>query len=690
MQLSGELDRVAIGLRVGNSDGGLSGEQCDQHVVEVREAVAVAAVQVERADAFALEQQRSGKEAPDPATAGVGEELRPAFGRFLDVDPQDCAVAHRLQARTFVPDVLALVDLERPVVGVGRGDVLPVEMERDAGGVAVRDHACGQICDALQGAVDPFLADQELGQLVHGHGDLVRARLQGFRQCDDIGGLAALLLAHAPPVHARNIDHQAMRNTGFVAIDSVGVVGLGTMGAGIAEVFARSGFEVVAVEVDDALVDAGRRRIETSLGRAVDRGRLEPAERDAIVGRLTFTSDRSRLTGADLVIEAVPERLEIKASLFDELDRICPPETILATNTSSLPVTQIAAATGRPGRVVGMHFFNPAPVMRLVEVVHTVLSDTDAVESVRDLATRCGKIPVVVADRAGFVANALLFGYLNQAARMAETHHATTTDIDTAMTAACGLPMGPLLLMDLIGLDVCLEVLEVMYAETRDQRYAAAPLLRRLVMAHHLGRKSGRGYYSYENGGAEAVVFGDGFHGDAEPHAVQAVGPTVTVAGADDQLVADVTKLLTGPFDLAADAATADVVVHVPTAPRHGTVLEVATRTQVGRSAADRVAAALEGDGRTVVMSKDRPGYIVEALLYPHLNDAARMVDDGYASQSDVDTAMRLGCGYPTGPFGMLDAVGAGAVVERLPAIASSMPSPAVAVSALLHDLARG
>jgi 3-hydroxybutyryl-CoA dehydrogenase len=479
-----------------------------------------------------------------------------------------------------------------------------------------------------------------------------------------------------------------MRNTGIVGIESVGVVGLGTMGAGIAEVFARSGLGVVAVEVDDALVEAGRRRITASLDRAVDRGRLEAAERDAVLSRLTFTADRGRLASADLVIEAVPERLETKASLFDELDRICPPATILATNTSSLPVTQIAAATGRAGRVVGMHFFNPAPVMRLVEIVHTVLSDHDAVESVRDLAARCGKTPVVVTDRAGFVANALLFGYLNQAARMAETRHATTTDIDAAMTAACGLPMGPLSLMDLIGLDVCLEVLEVMYAETRDQRYAAAPLLRRLVMARQLGRKTGRGYYSYEDGAAEAVLSG-GSQDPDEPHDVSAIRPTVTVAGMDDQLLADVTKSLTARFDLAADAAAADVVVHLPTAPRPGAVLELAPRTDVGRSVADDIAASLQGDGRTVVVSKDRPGYIVEALLYPHLNDAARMVDDGYASRADVDTAMRLGCGYPTGPFEMLDAVGARVLVERLPDIALSMPSPAVAVSALLRDLAR-
>jgi 3-hydroxybutyryl-CoA dehydrogenase len=478
-----------------------------------------------------------------------------------------------------------------------------------------------------------------------------------------------------------------VRNTGVVRIQTVGVVGLGTMGAGIAEVFARSGLAVVAVEVDDILVAAGRARIEASLQRTVDRGRLDAAERDAVLRRLTFTSDRTELSSTDLVIEAVPERLEIKAELFDELDRICRDGTILATNTSSLAVTQIAARTGRPDRVVGMHFFNPAPVMRLVEVVHTVLTDAGAVDAVRELAGRCGKTPVVVGDRAGFVANALLFGYLNQAARMAETRHATMTDIDAAMTASCGLPMGPLTLMDLIGLDVCLEVLEVMYAETRDQRYAAAPLLRRLVMARHLGRKTGRGYYSYASGKAEPVALGIDVSA-AEPQGAPAVGPSVVVSGANAQLVAEVTKHLTSVFDLARDPGAADVVVHVPSAPRRGTVVEVAARSQVGVSAVPAVIGRLGADGRVVVECKDRPGYLVEALLFPHLNDAARMVDESYATAEDVDAAMRLGCGYPDGPMAMLAAVGPATVAEGLAAIAATMPSAAVAPAGLLHDLA--
>ena len=355
-----------------------------------------------------------------------------------------------------------------------------------------------------------------------------------------------------------------------MTITTVGVVGLGTMGAGIAEVFARAGRAVVAVEATEALAEQGRNTIEKSLARARDRGRLDETEHDAILGRFAFTASRADLARADLVVEAVPERLDIKTALFDELVGICPEHTVFATNTSSLPVTKLAAATGRPGSVVGMHFFNPAPVMRLVEVVHTVLTDPAVVDAVRDLATECGKTPVVVRDRAGFVANALLFGYLNDAARMAETGRRTVDEIDRLVVEATGFPMGPLTLMDLIGLDVCVEVLEVMYDETRDRRYAPAPLLKRLVMAGHLGRKSGRGYYSYD--GAAAT-------------------PAVEVALLD----------------------------------------------------------------KTAVPEREQPGWVVESLVYPHLDDAVRMLDDNYASRDDIDTAMRLGCGYPRGPFAMLE-----------------------------------
>jgi 3-hydroxybutyryl-CoA dehydrogenase len=220
-----------------------------------------------------------------------------------------------------------------------------------------------------------------------------------------------------------------------VAIRTAGVVGLGTMGAGIVEVFARAGLDVVAVEVNDELLDAGRDRLASSLARAVDRGKLDTAARDTMLARVRFTTDRTDLADTDLVTEAIPERLEVKTAFFADLDKICAAETVFATNTSSLPVTRIAMATGRPERVVGMHFFNPAPVMRLVEVIHTVRTDPAVVDTVRELATRCAKTPVVVGDRAGFAANALLFGYLNAAARAAETGQASVPDIDAAVVA---------------------------------------------------------------------------------------------------------------------------------------------------------------------------------------------------------------------------------------------------------------
>ncbi|HET8601018.1 MAG TPA: 3-hydroxyacyl-CoA dehydrogenase NAD-binding domain-containing protein, partial [Segeticoccus sp.] len=251
-------------------------------------------------------------------------------------------------------------------------------------------------------------------------------------------------------------------------INSVGVVGLGTMGAGIVEVFARGGVRVVGAENTPELAERGRGILEKSTQRAVDRGKLAEADRAALLGRVTFTHRLDDLADVDLAIEAVPEKLDLKRQVFAELDRVVGPEAVLATNTSSLSVTEIAVATGRPERVVGMHFFNPAPVLKLVEVIRTVVADEQVVASVRDLATRLGKKPVVVGDQAGFIANALLFGYLNRAIGMLQNGFASREDIDTAMTVGAGLPMGPFTLLDLIGLDVALEISEVMFAHSRD------------------------------------------------------------------------------------------------------------------------------------------------------------------------------------------------------------------------------
>jgi 3-hydroxybutyryl-CoA dehydrogenase len=305
------------------------------------------------------------------------------------------------------------------------------------------------------------------------------------------------------------------------SLDTVGVVGLGTMGAGIAEVLARSGYAVVGVEINDEALRRGQGHLERSTGKAVQRGRLSAEDQRAILDRVTFATRFDALAGCNLVIEAVPERLDLKQRVFEELDTVCRPDAVLATNTSSLSVTDIAVATGRPERIVGVHFFNPAPVMKLVEIIHTVLTRPEALAAVQGLVEGLGKVGVTVGDRAGFIANRLLFGYLNQAAAMYDSGYATREDIDAAMKAT-GLPMGPLALMDLIGLDVSLEVCEAIYRETRDRRHAPAPVLRRLVTAGLLGRKTGRGFYDH-TATTPATPTGAGT-GTAAPPSVGVVG----------------------------------------------------------------------------------------------------------------------------------------------------------------------
>src|SRR3954464_8179258 len=278
------------------------------------------------------------------------------------------------------------------------------------------------------------------------------------------------------------------------------------MGAGIVEVLARSGIDVVAVEIDDTALERGRKTLTNSTDRAVARGKLSHTDRDALLGRVTFVVGLAALSDADLVIEAVPEQLALKQRVFAELDRVCKPEAILATNTSSLSVTEISVATGRPNRVIGVHFFNPAPVMRLVEVVKTVVTADDVVADIEALCARLGKVDVTIADRAGFIANALLFGYLNHAVGMVESHYATREDIDAAMRLGCGLPMGPLALLDLIGLDTAYEILDTMYRQSRDRLHAPAPILKQMVTAGQRGRKTGRGFYTYEGPDSPKVV----------------------------------------------------------------------------------------------------------------------------------------------------------------------------------------
>jgi 3-hydroxybutyryl-CoA dehydrogenase len=282
-----------------------------------------------------------------------------------------------------------------------------------------------------------------------------------------------------------------------MAIESIGIIGSGIMGSGIAEVAAKAGMTVVLRSRKQESADAMVAGLEKSLDRQVEKGRLEQSARDEVVGRVTATSSLADLSDCDLVIESVVEDLAVKKDLFNELDRVCKEGAILATNTSTLPVVEMAMETSRPDRVVGVHFFNPAPAMALVEIVRPLTASDDTVGAVRAFAEACGKKPVEVKDRAGFIVNALLFPYLNNAVRMLENGTASAEDIDAAMQGGCNFPMGPLALLDLVGLDTSVAILDALYTEFRDPNYATVPLMRRMVSAGQLGRKSGQGFYGY-------------------------------------------------------------------------------------------------------------------------------------------------------------------------------------------------
>ena len=282
-----------------------------------------------------------------------------------------------------------------------------------------------------------------------------------------------------------------------MSIKRVGIVGSGIMGSGIAETASVHGFEVVLRSRSQATADAMVAAMEKSLTKQVDKEKLSPADRDAALSRVTAVSDLGELAGCDLVIESVVEDLAVKKHLFSELDRICAEHAILATNTSTLPVIEMAMETGRPQQVCGIHFFNPAPVMSLVEVVRTITASDETIAAASGFAEACGKSPVLVKDQAGFIVNALLFPYLNNAVRLLENGVASRDDIDTAMKGGCGFPMGPFALLDLVGLDTSLAILDALYGEFRDPNYAAVPLLRRMVAAELFGRKSGRGFFDY-------------------------------------------------------------------------------------------------------------------------------------------------------------------------------------------------
>jgi 3-hydroxybutyryl-CoA dehydrogenase len=282
-----------------------------------------------------------------------------------------------------------------------------------------------------------------------------------------------------------------------MTFQTVGVVGVGQMGSGIVEVFARAGCEVVAREINDELLERGQAYLQRSFARGVERGKIAQADAEAALRHISFTLHLADFSHCDLVIEAATENMTLKKTLFTELDVICKPETILASNTSSLSITEIASATQRPDRVVGLHFFNPVPVMPLIEIVRGLLTSDETLDAARALGAVLKKEIVIAKDNPGFIINLLLVPYLFDAIRALENGVATKEDVDTAIKLGLNHPMGPFTLLDFVGLDTCLFIGDAMYQEFKDARYAAPPLLRRMVTAGLLGRKSGRGFYTY-------------------------------------------------------------------------------------------------------------------------------------------------------------------------------------------------
>ena len=493
-------------------------------------------------------------------------------------------------------------------------------------------------------------------------------------------------------------------------IREVAVIGLGLMGSGIVELVARSGRRVVAIEINQTFLDQGMARLHASLDRAVTRGKITDTVREEMLARIRPTDDiAAGVAGADLVIEAIPERMELKRTLFAQLDEACRADAILATNTSSLSITEIAGGTQYPARVAGLHFFNPAPVMKLVEVISTVLTSPETAETLALLSRDLGKSPVQVSDRAGFIVNALLVPYLNHAVRLLETAQATREDIDKAATVGLGLPMGPLTLLDLIGLDTSLAVLEVVQAEFGGTRYAPASLLRKLCDARLFGRKSGRGFYDYRHStpsaaaedhdlvsapvpGEVALIRDSGGLLDELASQIAAAGISVAPQpSAETGLVI----VAADPEHRVLDAALAvghpaDVVGIHFTGTDDGkpglTELVLPDVTAPGTAAKARALAARLG--LNAVISRDRPGFLTEALACTQYNDAVRMFQDGYASPADIDTAMMLGCGYPRGPLQMLDDAGPAHVVTVLEAMHAATGDPAFTPVPLLAEYA--
>ncbi|MFE5541222.1 3-hydroxyacyl-CoA dehydrogenase family protein [Streptomyces sp. NPDC056492] len=576
------------------------------------------------------------------------------------------------------------------------------------------------------------------------------------------------------------------QSTGQSAFQTIAVVGLGTMGTGIAEVLAQAGREVIGIDISEAATRRATAALAAATARSVARERLTEQEREGVLARFRTFTELTAAADADLVIEVVPENYEVKQRLFRELDAIVRPDTILATGTNALSVTRLAAESQRPERVLGLHFFNPAPAMKLVEVVSSVLTAPPAVEAVTELARELGKEPVSVGDRPGFVADGLLFGYLNQAAAMYESKYASREDIDAAMRLGCGLPMGPLALLDLIGVDTARTVLEAMYASSGDRLHAPAPILGHLAEAGLTGQKSGRGFYTYAEPGSSTVVRDaqtplDGARlTEGRPVAKVGVAGSGTMASgiaqvfaqagfavvlaARSQEKASAAKAAIGKsldravskgrlteenaartleritpagsldafadVDLAVEAVAEDLAVKqelfaaLDKVCKPGAVLATTTSSlpviavaRVTSRPQDVIgmhffnpapAMKLVEVVRTVLTSDDvhatvreiclkvrkhpvdcgdRAGFIVNALLFPYLNNAVKMVEQHYASLDDIDAAMKLGGGYPMGPFELLDVVGLDVSLAIEKVLHKEFRDPGLAPSPLLEHL---
>ncbi|MFJ2768871.1 3-hydroxyacyl-CoA dehydrogenase family protein [Streptomyces sp. NPDC087300] len=570
------------------------------------------------------------------------------------------------------------------------------------------------------------------------------------------------------------------------SMNTVAVIGLGTMGTGIAEVLARAGREVIGIDISQAAATRAVTALEASTARAVRRERLTEEERRGTLARFRTFTDLQAAADADLVIEVVPESYEIKQRIVRELDAVVRPETIIATGTNALSVTRLAAESARPERVLGLHFFNPAPAMKLVEVVSSVLTAPAAVAAVTDLAYALGKEPVAVGDRPGFVADGLLFGYLNQAAAMYEAKYASREDIDAAMKLGCGLPMGPLALLDLIGVDTARTVLDAMYAESHDRLHAPAPILKQLSEAGLTGRKSGRGFYTYaEPGSTEVVrdaltplederrtpgravravgVAGSGTMASGIAEVFAKAGYDVVLAARSEEKAlaaksrigrslsrsvekgrltaesaAETLERITpagtyeafADVDLALEAVAEDLEVKrqlfaaLDKICKPGAILATTTSSLPVVACARATSRPRDVIGmhffnpapamklvevvRTVLTSDevhatvrevctavrkhpvdcgDRAGFIVNALLFPYLNNAIKMVQEHYATLDDIDAAMKLGGGYPMGPFELLDVVGLDVSLAIEKVLHREFRDPGLAPAPLLEHL---